>query len=236
MALSVGVKVCSRCRNSAPLDSFSTNRAMPDGKSIYCRNCSSAMGREQRRRRSENQAEPSVKKRCHKCSEEKSGCFFAANKNSADGLQTYCKACIAKDRKDRAAAGVVPPTEKACSRCKRMLPAAAYHRNMSISTTLSPACKDCSRKKMRIIKYRLDDAWISRVDAVKSCEICHRAIEGSEKHFDHDHKTGKPRGVLCRFCNPMLGLADDNPAVLIAAASYLSRFISESNGVTADAS
>ena len=236
MALSAGMKSCSRCRVAAPLDEFGVNRAIPDGRNIYCRSCLSEAGKKRNRRRSENPAVPASIKRCRKCQEEKASGLFARNRTSADGLQSYCKACTAKDRADRSAAGVVPPAEKACSQCRRMLPAAEYHRNMSISTTLSPACKDCSRKKMRIIKYRLDDAWISRVDAARNCEICNRAIEGAEKHIDHDHKTGRPRGVLCRFCNPMLGLADDNPAVLIAAAAYLGRFISESDGVTADAS
>lgn len=40
-------------------------------------------------------------------------------------------------------------------------------------------------------------------------------------HVDHDHATGRVRGLLCDFCNKALGLADDNPAVLRNLATYL---------------
>lgn len=42
-------------------------------------------------------------------------------------------------------------------------------------------------------------------------------------HIDHDHSTGKVRGVLCPPCNLMIGYARDNPAVLAAAINYLAR-------------
>ena len=38
---------------------------------------------------------------------------------------------------------------------------------------------------------------------------------------DHNHITGKIRGLLCTKCNPMLGMANDAPEILIAAANYL---------------
>lgn len=55
------------------------------------------------------------------------------------------------------------------------------------------------------------------------CAICRRAI-GKVKRLavDHDHKTGKVRGLLCGPCNNMLGLvARDDPEVFDRAADYL---------------
>ncbi len=38
---------------------------------------------------------------------------------------------------------------------------------------------------------------------------------------DHNHETGKVRGLLCISCNSVLGLSKDNPDVLRRAARYL---------------
>lgn len=54
----------------------------------------------------------------------------------------------------------------------------------------------------------------------KACAIC-AAID--ELVGDHDHATGKPRGILCRNCNLALGNMADDPARLRAAADYLER-------------
>ncbi len=53
------------------------------------------------------------------------------------------------------------------------------------------------------------------------CRICN--LVTSEKwHADHDHSTGKFRGILCGTCNRGLGQFKDNPMNLINAAKYLS--------------
>ncbi len=61
------------------------------------------------------------------------------------------------------------------------------------------------------------------------CLICKNpetiAINGliQSLSVDHDHKTGKIRGLLCGHCNRGLGLYKDSPELLREAALYLER-------------
>lgn len=40
-------------------------------------------------------------------------------------------------------------------------------------------------------------------------------------HIDHDHETGKVRGLLCNSCNRGMGLLGDDPLNLASATKYL---------------
>lgn len=54
------------------------------------------------------------------------------------------------------------------------------------------------------------------------CDCCGRELElanPKKVSVDHDHKTGKTRGIVCQRCNVMLALLDDEEA-LQNALSY----------------
>jgi len=55
------------------------------------------------------------------------------------------------------------------------------------------------------------------------CMTCGRERREDEKdfHIDHDHVTGKYRGILCPQCNYALGNIGDNPFGALVLASYL---------------
>jgi hypothetical protein len=57
------------------------------------------------------------------------------------------------------------------------------------------------------------------------CEICGGPPNDrwGVLHFDHDHKTGKPRGWTCRNCNVIMGLARDSVDRLLDLAAYLEK-------------
>lgn len=58
-----------------------------------------------------------------------------------------------------------------------------------------------------------------------NCAICKRnQLEFKKRLFvDHCHTTGKIRGLLCSYCNSVLGYAKDNSAVLKEAINYLNK-------------
>lgn len=55
------------------------------------------------------------------------------------------------------------------------------------------------------------------------CLICGRPPHGRVKLLvvDHNHLTGKVRGLLCSECNTALGLFYDDPKTMQAAINYL---------------
>lgn len=58
------------------------------------------------------------------------------------------------------------------------------------------------------------------------CAICARTFgeaRATKPHVDHCHAMGTFRGLLCLKCNTALGLLDDEPSRLRAAADYLDR-------------
>ncbi len=55
------------------------------------------------------------------------------------------------------------------------------------------------------------------------CFICGRLPrEDISLHVDHDHSTGKVRGILCFCCNNALADFREDPALFAKAAGYLS--------------
>lgn len=60
------------------------------------------------------------------------------------------------------------------------------------------------------------------------CAICGKlpgkTNGGRPLAVDHDHKTGRVRGLLCENCNNGLGRFKDNPAFLREAVGYLEAF------------
>jgi Recombination endonuclease VII len=60
------------------------------------------------------------------------------------------------------------------------------------------------------------------------CASCSIPFENVNKAFvDHDHKTGKVRGLLCSSCNFALGSLQDDPKIIRGLLYYIEGFINE---------
>jgi hypothetical protein len=71
------------------------------------------------------------------------------------------------------------------------------------------------------------DAYIKIFESQNNrCAICKSPSTGGKNdwHVDHDHSTGKVRGILCNHCNRGLGAFKDNASVLTDAINYLTQF------------
>ncbi len=62
--------------------------------------------------------------------------------------------------------------------------------------------------------------YLDMINSNKNCPICDRELK--DPCIDHDHKTGKVRGMICNHCNISLNIIEDN-VKLKKAIEYLNR-------------
>lgn len=89
-----------------------------------------------------------------------------------------------------------------------------------------------STRQQRLIRFGLTDDDIKALLQKQSnrCPVCNRffpAVSGPSGrpgfNVDHDHKTGKVRGLLCCRCNSGLGKFQDSMRLLKRAQRYLEK-------------
>ena len=95
-------KVCRDCGTEKPTDRFHPDPKTSDGRHSYCIECFRRRARERYYRRkagdlnNRSRTRPLVSdgyRTCLDCGERKPASEFAAKKNAADGLHTYCRPC-----------------------------------------------------------------------------------------------------------------------------------------------
>jgi hypothetical protein len=109
----------------------------------------------------------------------------------------------------------VPSGKSFCSLCKKA----------------RPRWKEkLKRDKEAVRKMKLKAKWGLTIDAFNEmlekqnhkCAICLTDNWGTPNAaVDHNHETGKIRGLLCRRCNIVLGMYEDNLDLFQKSISYL---------------
>ena len=85
-------------------------------------------------------------------------------------------------------------------------------------------CIDCFKqrvtKNQRMRQRGLTESQLKKVLEPAACECC-----GSTNRVavDHDHKTGKVRGLLCVSCNTALGKLDDDVPRMLSLCEWVMR-------------
>jgi|SRR6266702_2133022 len=102
----------------------------------------------------------------------------------------------------------------------------------------TPVCPDCRkdprpsaqvRERARTLRaYGLTEADWDRLIKRQGnrCAVCRTdrpGGRGERWHIDHDHVTGQVRGLLCGRCNSAIGLLQDDPEIIKAAARYVTK-------------
>lgn len=127
----------------------------------------------------------------------------------------------AEFRKSRAKKGGVYGR---CKECRRAYGAAWYRLNpikVAAWAKCDPVKKAANRRKTEygITTKQYEDLLITQKGA---CAICKEPCKtGRRLAVDHDHSSGKIRGLLCSLCNRTLGGFKDSIEKLTAAISYL---------------
>jgi hypothetical protein len=164
-----------------------------------------------------------VDKTCTKCGETKQAPDFYRARGTRDGYRSSCKACDATLRKIRYERD--PQTAiRRVQEWRRANP----ERYLETQRAYKAANRQRLQKQHRdrhlkksygIVSEEFDLLVMAQMNL---CAICFRYFGGS-LHVDHDHRSGKIRGLLCGKCNKAIGLFDDKPQLADSAAKYLRR-------------
>jgi Recombination endonuclease VII len=126
---------------------------------------------------------------------------------------------------------------KICRKCKGEKALSEFHKRIGAKDGVHPVCKECRKQEprpsldmrrayLRRKNYGLTDAdfWAMFESQSGVCAICMDPLTLDYQtglHIDHDHKTGKVRGLLCGRCNAGLGHFRDRIDLCLAAHKYL---------------
>lgn len=86
-----------------------------------------------------------------------------------------------------------------------------------------------NQRRNRTLKFRYGITIEDHREMMKRqdgrCALCRREPRSKLKPLavDHDHKTGKVRGLLCGLCNGFLGKVEADPTILERITPYLIR-------------
>lgn len=169
-------------------------------------------------------------KRCTCCGEFKLWEEFYEDLGNKDNKTSRCKKCNNIFRKKQLVI-IIDNSGRTCTKCLIYKSWNRFNLDVTQITGYHTCCKNChvasNRKYILRRNYDVSLEWyedkLKRQNGV--CEICKKACAtGNPLGVDHNHTTGKNRGLLCSGCNLVLGNCRENPETLRRAAKYLEKY------------
>lgn len=172
-------------------------------------------------------------KTCKKCSIDRPASEFWASSKSPDGLQYWCKECHRshqrqwneknqdKIREYRKKHRVIRRERYATDEDYReriLLQVKRFRESLPQEERRRRDRSGMLRAKYGLESDQVEEMWNEQG---RKCSICKR--EAAVPDVDHDHVTGRIRGLLCGKCNRALGHFGDNIDGLMSAVRYLER-------------
>lgn len=175
---------------------------------LRCKNCNTELGKQQtlfcgsdcvkeERRQSHIRT-------CKDCGKTPAEVEFGKHPDPVDGLSTVCKIC---------------------NRTRIKVSTANYSPE-KLAEIDARRNSDPYKNTRLMRKFGIDVNFYNQLisEQCNNCAICAHGFTGANSaQVDHDHVTGKVRGLLCRTCNMGLGVFRDEPDKLQQAVEYLRR-------------
>jgi hypothetical protein len=110
-----------------------------------------------------------------------------------------------------------------CKSCNKKKKRKWYDDNLTHYKEYNQSYYEANKVRQKIRKYGLKPTEYEHLLSQQNnkCAICGEPPNGKALAIDHDHATGKVRGLLCHSCNNGLGRFKDSIELLHKAASYL---------------
>jgi hypothetical protein len=166
-------------------------------------------------------------KRCLICDELKPLSEYHKAKDKPDGHRNDCKVCRKSGRKVD-----INATKMRCSCCGELKDKTEdnFHVSKKSKFGFRRMCKECHKvaQRKRHLSNRYDltvDEYDKMIDDQNGkCLICGNAYK---LYVDHDHSTGKVRGLLCDGCNRGIGFLQESKTNLLNSIKYLDSSIDD---------
>lgn len=170
-----------------------------------------------------------MKKRCNKCQKRRLLKFFYEHPKMKDGHLNHCITCHIKAgtanyhknaEKWRKYSREYQRTWRANPENKKKIKKYKIEFRSRHPEKVREARR---RKTIRAYGLTLEQYEAMKKSQKNRCRACGGPPDGRWKklHIDHDHKTGRVRGLLCGKCNCAAGYLKDSPQKARALAKYL---------------